>query len=211
MNESQILELGTQHKLYLFAVKPLIAEVEVYYQRFPNELFNEIRAFNDHVARCFSDDASNEFVDEQLRKAKGHIHRILLDCYKFINVFFYRQHERFEKQTKNINLLTIQNGKFFVRYKGLLTSALNSVREAKIKECTNITDEDKFKYYENSTNAYRELITFIDDNRADINLAKRKFWAQAGFKVFSYILAIILGWILTTYTPLAQVFNQIFK
>ena len=68
---------------YNQTLKPLIAEVEVCYEEFPSPVFNEIRAYNDHIARCFID---NTDIQEELGKAEGHLKRI-----KEINPYNHRK------------------------------------------------------------------------------------------------------------------------
>lgn len=38
---------------YCEVIKPLIARIEALSEKIPLPLFNEIRAFNDHIARCY--------------------------------------------------------------------------------------------------------------------------------------------------------------
>ena len=95
----------------------LIAEIEVRYEKFPSPIFNEIRAFNDHIARCHREDISDLEIEDELKKAKGHIERIILDCYKFLNVELHRKViKQFDKRTRGIDLGVINNGEFFLFY-----------------------------------------------------------------------------------------------
>lgn len=48
--EQKLKEL---YKIYNETIKLLIADIEARTQKFPIEIFNEIRSFNDHVARCY--------------------------------------------------------------------------------------------------------------------------------------------------------------
>jgi len=105
------------YRTYNDVIKPLIAEIEIRYEKFPTPVFNEIRAFNDHVARCHRENISNLDIENELRKAKGHIERIILDCYKFLNVALHKiVIKRFDKRTKGVDLGAINNGAFFIFY-----------------------------------------------------------------------------------------------
>jgi hypothetical protein len=55
---------------YSTEIRPLISEIEARFEEFPVPILNEIRAFNDHVARCYQDINNEAFVDEQLKKSK---------------------------------------------------------------------------------------------------------------------------------------------
>ncbi|MBD5465300.1 MAG: hypothetical protein HDR22_05705 [Lachnospiraceae bacterium] len=56
------------YQQYNVPVKPLLAEIEAVYEKFPLALYNEIRAMNDHVARAVTaiDDSK---ATEQIKKA----------------------------------------------------------------------------------------------------------------------------------------------
>ena len=75
--------LNPLYEAYNNVIKPLIAEIEVRYEQFPIVIFNEIRAFNDHIARCYIRPDDNVWTNSQIRKAQSHIERMILDCYKF--------------------------------------------------------------------------------------------------------------------------------
>ena len=97
-------------------------------------VLNEIRAFNDHVARCYLENADERFINTQLRRASRHITRIILDCYKYLNISFNNEIVKFEKKTKNVDLSIIDNGVFFVKYQQLRKNVIILVRDAKLKE-----------------------------------------------------------------------------
>ena len=63
-NENQEL-LKNLYNQYMDPVKPLLAEIEAIYEKFPIALFNEIRALNDHVARAYTA-ANDEYATEVL-------------------------------------------------------------------------------------------------------------------------------------------------
>ncbi len=114
---------ATQEKLTEFygvyngTIKLLIAEIEAKTQKFPIELFNEIRSYNDHIARCYIPGSTQAIHDTELRKAESHIIRITLDCYKFLNVMLHKKViRRFDRRTKGVNLSAISNGDFFTAY-----------------------------------------------------------------------------------------------
>lgn len=51
-------------------IKPLIAEIEIRYELFPIVIFNEIRAFNDHIARCYLHPNDNKWISSQILRQK---------------------------------------------------------------------------------------------------------------------------------------------
>lgn len=52
MTEENLRLLEKLYQQYNNPVKPLLAEIEASYEKFPMALYNEIRAMNDHVARA---------------------------------------------------------------------------------------------------------------------------------------------------------------
>lgn len=119
---------------YNMVIKPLIAEVEARTEQFPLPLFNEIRALHDHIARCYSDTITETQIDSEIHKAECHVTRIMLDCYKCLNLSLHDEVLLFEKQTKHIDLTVLQNGTFYPKYKALCMKAIQIVRKAKTLE-----------------------------------------------------------------------------
>ena len=83
VDENKVRELYVD---YNTVIKPLIAEVEARMEQFPLPLFNEIRALHDHISRCYSDNITDKQTNEELEKGKRHVVRIILDCYKYLNL-----------------------------------------------------------------------------------------------------------------------------
>ena len=83
-------------------------------------IFNEIRAFNDHISRCYMKPDNKDWIDTQIRKSESHIERIILDCYKFLNVSLYdKVIKDFDRRYKGVDLSCIDNGDFIIRHKKL--------------------------------------------------------------------------------------------
>lgn len=89
MTPDFLKRLAPLYNRYNEVIKPLIAEIEVRFESFPTSIFNEIRAFNDHISRCYLKPDYDRWVNAQINKAEGHIERMVLDCYKFLNVSLY--------------------------------------------------------------------------------------------------------------------------
>lgn len=85
------------YKEYNMVIKPLIAELEARTERFPLPLFNEIRALHDHIVRCYSERISSNQVDSEIHKAERHVTRIMLDCYKCLNLSLHDEVLLFER------------------------------------------------------------------------------------------------------------------
>lgn len=101
---------------YQKVVKPLLTEVEIRCGRIPASCMNEIRALNDHIARCYRENSTSESIDKELSKAEGHNRRLIYDCFKHINVALFKRIERFEKWCYNKRWLELDGGKFWAQY-----------------------------------------------------------------------------------------------
>ncbi len=183
------------YKSYNEVIKPLIADIEARSQQFPLPLFNEIRAFNDHVAQCYWDDVSKADVKKEISKAERHIVRIVLDCYKYLTVFLNDRVVKFEKQTRRIDLTVINNGDFYSHYKKLREEAVAKVREAKQIESRD--NQKSIPEFERSYNLYTELDSLISDNLVNINWARAKFSLRRFLKIVLWIIAAILSGLLS--------------
>ena len=72
---------------YCENIRPLLLELKL--RRGDDHLLginNEIRALNDHIARCYSENITSQQRMEQLSKAEGHVRRLILDCFKQLNM-----------------------------------------------------------------------------------------------------------------------------
>ena len=160
---------------YNTVIKPLIAEVEARTEQFPLPLFNEIRALHDHIARCYSDNISSQQIDSEIHKAERHVIRIMLDCYKCLNLSLHDAVLLFERQTKHIDLTVLQNGTFYTKYKSLRTKAIQTVRKAKSLEA--LDSYAALDTFQEAFNVYCDLENIIDPqirNYAPNMIQKRK-------------------------------------
>ena len=75
---------------------------------------NEIHALNDHIARCYSENITSQQRMEQLSKAEGHVRRLILDCFKQLNMDLFSKIESIEKKYySNLWLYWGKNGEFW--------------------------------------------------------------------------------------------------
>lgn len=191
-------EVVSLYKSYNKIIKPLIAEIEVRCESFPQAIYNEIRAFNDHIARCYNRDFSDDdFVKLELFKAKGHIERIILDCYKFLNVFLYKYVvEKFDKRTKNIDLSLIGNGDFYLEYKKGRQFIIKNLKKAKLLETSD--KEKSLEYYQQVHNEYSFLEELIEANDFNIIWAKTKQNLSILGKILLWLLSAIISGVISS-------------
>lgn len=182
-------------KEYNMVIKPLIAELEARTEHFPLPLFNEIRALHDHIARCYSERISSNQVDSEIHKAERHVTRIMLDCYKCLNLSLHDEVLLFECQTKNVDLTVLQNGTFYPKYKTLRTKATKMVRKAKSLE--SLDTQSALDTYQNSYNLYCDLENVIEEVVPDLHWARIRFSVRKSMQVLLWILSVIASGVIS--------------
>lgn len=183
------------YKEYNMVIKPLIAELEARTEQFPLPLFNEIRALHDHIARCYSERISSNQVDSEIHKAERHVTRIMLDCYKCLNLSLHDEVLLFERQTKNVDLTVLQNGTFYPKYKTLRTKATKMVRKAKSLE--SLDTQSALDTYQNSYNLYCDLENVIEEVVPDLHWASIRFSVRKSMQVLLWILSAIASGVIS--------------
>lgn len=197
MNKNSLCEeLSPLYEDYLKVIKPLIVDIERFYKKFPFQLYNEIRAFNDHVARCY-DAPNQETIGANAKKARGHIDRIMLDCYKFLDVkLFDRIIKRFERRTKRIDLGMIDNGDFYRSYQQIRGAIVGDYKEARRLEAA----EDKkpaLDSFDKVYQGYRKLEDLLLENERKICWAIAKFSGKKMFAIIGWFLSAVISGILS--------------
>lgn len=183
------------YKEYNMVIKPLIAELEARTEQFPLPLFNEIRALHDHIARCYSERISSNQVDSEIHKAERHVTRIMLDCYKCLNLSLHDEVLLFERQTKNVDLTVLQNGTFYPKYKTLRTKATKMVR--KVKSLESLDTQSALDTYQNSYNLYCDLENVIQEVVPDLHWARIRFSVRKSMQVLLWILSAIASGVIS--------------
>ena len=180
---------------YNVVIKPLIAEVEARIEQFPLPLFNEIRALHDHIARCYSDGITPEQIWIETEKAQRHVVRIILDCYKCLNLTLHDSIILFERQTKHIDLTVLKDGTFYPAYKSMYVRAVQAVRKAKSLE--SVDTDAALDAYQESYNLYTELEILIEDVTPDLHWARIRFTVRKGLQILLWILSAVASGIIS--------------
>lgn len=193
MNETE--DIIGLYRDYNTVIKPLIAEIEARMEQFPLPLFNEIRALHDHIARCYLDGITVERKSEEVQKARRHIVRIILDCYKYLNLTLHESLLLFERQTKNIDLTVLKNGEFYPKYRSLRIEAIQAVRRAKALESMNL--DSALDAYQESYNFYTRIETLIDEILPDVHWARVRFTVRKGLQILLWLLSAVASGVIS--------------
>ncbi len=192
--EARSNELFSQ---YNQVIKPLIAEIEARSETMPQPLFNEIRAFTDHIARCYFPDMPDERMKDELQKASRHIVRITLDCFKCLNILLFKNVENFERQTQNVDLKVLDNGEFYPKYKKLKREAADTVKQAKLVESTDSTQA--LQLYDAAYNKYVELEDLLKVCAEDVRWARVHFTTKRILKIVAWTVSVIVTGLLSLF------------
>lgn len=195
MNTLQQNKITTLYNQYNTIIKPLMAEIEAREERMPLPIFNEIRAFNDHIARCYLEGTHSERINNELLKAERHITRITLDCFKCLNISLYKQIEKFEKQTRNIDLTVLNNGCFYPRYCELKRLAVNHIQNAKKQEGLNL--DSSLNEFQIAYNTYREVEELIINHAESVKWARVRFTSKRILSILLWILSVVISGLLS--------------
>lgn len=171
---------------YENVVKVLLATIESLDERMPISIFNESRAFTDHLARCYVNNTDKEYIHEQLDRAERHLNRMIMDCYKELFIIYYQRIEEFKKYIRRVDISYVSDGKFYVTYKTLLGDA--EIKKIEAKKC--VSYEEDYLKFEEACAAYSKLDGYIQEHLVDVQRIKLK---SNGKKVIAF-----LAWLVTT-------------
>lgn len=181
-----------QRDLYAFyndRIRWVIVFIELRYKKFPVPLLNEIRAAQDHVARCFEQDnaCNGDYVGKQLSMARGHYMRCLLDGYKYIWYHFGADIKKKYFLARLLGKLSdINNGEFSKEMQMLFRQAKKDNERTRLLETKD--KEASIDLYEKSIGALVKLDDLYEDNITAIQWSIRKGMAMKAVYYSGWII-----------------------
>lgn len=178
---------------YTNKLKPLLAFEESVAQNFPGPILNEIRAMNDHVSRCYWADKPESDCLEEVRKAKGHLSRSILDAYKYLVIVYERKVQDFYHQYKDVCIAVVDDGHFLPELNRLHSEARELAFQAKMEETKAFPDKEmSYEAYEKAVIAYTEVDDYIVSHADGLSNASQyaKDQTKTNYK-FAFISAVI--------------------
>lgn len=212
MTDQQTAQIASLYNTYDNIIKPLVSDIEARMEEFPTPVLNELRAFTDHIARCYRENVADDQIKIELNKAQGHIERIVLDCYKFLNVTSHIELiDKFHQKTKDINLLFINEGQFYIEYKAKHQKIVETLKEAKFLETRD--KQKSVKLYEIVYNEYRELDKFMTKNEMSILNALRMHKKDKRKSLLYFLLGAIVSALISSKicTPIWDFFGSLIQ
>lgn len=180
--------IATFYDYYNQRVRWIVIFIETQLRKFPVPVLNELRASQDHIARCYGGNISDTEIENQLCAAKSHLTRCLLDCYKFTWYeygFLVSKKYFFAKLLGNLS--DINNGEFARQLSEKRKATIKNHVDARMCEST---DKDKaLDLYEQSIRILSEIDDMYEDNVVAIS------WSIRKGAMVKFILS--LGWIIS--------------
>lgn len=126
-------QIADIYKQYQQTVKPYVAQLEVMENEFPIEILNEVRAIMSHIAKCY-EITNEELIQKNIGKAKSHMKRCVLDCYKYLCLAYSDYYENFVHKYRFTDLTVVDNGEFWSDLCETVSKAKKQLILAKQKE-----------------------------------------------------------------------------
>lgn len=188
-------------------LKPLLILVETWLNQFPIGILNEVRAFNDHIARTYEAGVTPGDSTRELDGAARHVLRAKLDCYKVLCTLSEDRVTQFRQDYRRVRLAETDSGRFLPEFTRQLIGARALHEQAKTSEkAGGRMGNHTLEKYEAALNAYGDLRQFLAtqaNNLAWSSSNQRKIaWGErsigAGIAVIAGLLwramACWFGW-----------------
>lgn len=202
MNQTQMETIKGITLNYLNNFKPLLEVLKVRMKgKYPQNCLNEIRAINDHIARCYRTNISEEDITKEIGKAEGHLQRLAYDCYKQLILYQAADIKFTVKWFYSSRWPCIGNGELWKTYMDNYNRA--RVSEKKAKRCESIDPDEALSFYDITYNNYQAILEIFKKYKwqiygsAFIGIIER-ITKGVYFLIITFILSIIaaiLAWL----------------
>ena len=176
-------------------IKPLLFDLFVRNGgQYIDAVLNEMRALNDHIARCYADGMSIDEVYKELNKAEGHLKRLIYDCFKQLNIIFFDYMNEYEANRFGKHWLRVKDGLFWNDYTSLRYEIVKNIEDAKLYESF---DADKaWNSYQNAYVLQGKVYGLLERYGDELCLSStRVFWMKMnslkGWLASTFALAVI--------------------
>lgn len=201
MNQNQMDTIQAISTSYLHNFKPLLQVLKVRMKgKYPQNCLNEIRAINDHIARCYRDGMSEGDVTKELGKAEGHLQRLAYDCYKQLILYQTADIKHTIKWFYSSRWSRIGKGDLWKTYINSYKLARTFEKEAKRQE--SINPDEALTSYDSAYNHYQAILEVFKKYKNQIyvsafigifeRITKGVFWLMV--TIILSIIAAILAW-----------------
>ena len=173
MDIKQEKEIKAIYKEYATVLNPLIQNYEAVGGDFPIEILNEIRSIFSHLSKCYNGKASQKKIDTNVKKARNHLKRAVLDGFKY-NILAYQRNVKAFEEKYNPVLGLADNGTFVNVFWEKRLSCQESFKAAKLKESESDDVVEAYTFYEKAFNDYLEFNNLLAQKDKDLLSIKSK-------------------------------------
>lgn len=156
--------------------------------KLPAAVLNEIRALNDHLARCFIDQLSESDCFNEISKADGHLSRAMLDTLKYHHMMVEDLMREREKKF-GYHWFSIAGGDFWRNYSEKKRQNFLLFKSA--KEAESAGTEEALQKYLNAFVVQAEIIDLLKTHSAELSLS----WCDK----FGRWCKVNAGWLFWTF------------
>lgn len=176
-------------------IKPVLKDL---YERNGGEIidgiFNEIRALNDHIARCYQSLTNDQDIYIELCKAEGHLKRLIYDTFKQLNIIFYDYMAEYEDKHFGEHWISLDKGGFWRNYLSKRNEITLKIEEAKNQESKN--SDIALDYFQESYVLQGEVYDLLDNNKQNLELSWlndkwQKINSWKGWIISTFVLAVV--------------------
>ena len=195
MENRTILEIYKELIDSYLEIKPVLFDLNKQNNgAYPEAILNEIRALNDHIARCYLPDKKEKDIREELRKADGHLKRLIFDSFKQLNIIFHDNLEAYELKYYGSHWITFDDGIFWKNYIELREKVVKCIEHAKNTESTD--SEKAAEFYQQAYILQGEVNALIESNKLTLegsvlSKGKRMFRSHLTWFISTIILAVV--------------------
>lgn len=202
MNRVHFDKIQAISRSYLQNFKPLLEMLKVRNgNKYPQNCLNELRAVNDHIARCYRvDEMPDAEIDAQARearilkeigKAEGHLQRLGYDCYKQLIVFQVADIKHTVRNFYSSRWPRIGGGTLWDVYSDSFRTAVQKEREAKRQE--SIDSDKALRAYDEAYNAYFEILRAFETYKREIRWSRLlKFFERISRATYWLVVTVVL-------------------
>lgn len=173
LTEEQKKHIESLYIEYQEDIKPLTFYVERKYHNFPKSLLKEFRDVFDHISRCYEQSATEQYKNDNIKKAENHFDRIKLDTYKYVSDYKKREFTKWKKKYNKYDLQNINDGEFWKKILDLEDEAEKIFSNARNIESKSVTEACRL--IQESAIKYDIITDLINDKRIYIIKAKFKY------------------------------------
>lgn len=197
MNQSHINTIRSISQDYLHNCKPLLEILKVRGNgKYPNNCLNEIRAINDHIARCYRDKITDGDITKELGKAEGHLQRLAYDCYKQLILYQVADIKHTLKWFYSSRWTRIGDGELWRVYISKYKQARQA--EKKAKQSESVDPNVALNFYDTAYSSYQDILSVFKKYKWDIWWsAVVKFLERMRGGLFWLITTVVLAIVAT--------------